>query len=345
MDPGRQALLGIFMAVLSSILILGSFTLSIAEIGSPFAVADSEDTTATRTRGPFTYEPGQPTFTPETPTPIPTNGKCPPPEGWSGIIIEAGQTIDDLAAKYGITKEELLKKNCLLVDTLIEGSEFFVPPLPTVTATPTQTPTRTSTKIPTRTRRLNQQAPPNCTVIAPAGWVTYRIRSGDTLSALGRRYNISYSYLAQVNCIFYPYKIVVGQLLWVPYVYYPPYQSPTPRPSFTPAPSSTPVTPLFPTQSRTPILSGTAASTQVSTPSMQPTNPVTNTSAPTVTAVTPSTAVPPDTPIPQNTPAPTIPPAPTNNPVPTTYPGPGSAIREGLLDLLGWINPFTNRSG
>ena len=52
------------MAVLSALLVVGSFSLSIAELGFPLAIADSGDSPHTVTPAPFTYAPGQPTFTP-----------------------------------------------------------------------------------------------------------------------------------------------------------------------------------------------------------------------------------------------------------------------------------------
>lgn len=55
-----------------------------------------------------------------------------------------------------------------------------------------------------------------CVVNAPAGWVSYSIRSGDTLSSIASRSGSRVSELVQVNCLENPRFIVVGSTLWLP---------------------------------------------------------------------------------------------------------------------------------
>ncbi|MCC6613867.1 MAG: LysM peptidoglycan-binding domain-containing protein [Anaerolineae bacterium] len=57
---------------------------------------------------------------------------------------------------------------------------------------------------------------PGCTPAQPAGWVTYTVRPGDTLSGIAAATGASLGDLAQVNCIANPAQIRVGQQLFVP---------------------------------------------------------------------------------------------------------------------------------
>ncbi|MBZ0284939.1 MAG: DUF5666 domain-containing protein [Anaerolineae bacterium] len=58
--------------------------------------------------------------------------------------------------------------------------------------------------------------PPNCVATQPAGWTTYAIRSGDTLSGIADRTDSSISELALANCIADPRFIVAGMTIFVP---------------------------------------------------------------------------------------------------------------------------------
>ncbi|RMF80564.1 MAG: LysM domain-containing protein, partial [Chloroflexi bacterium] len=59
-------------------------------------------------------------------------------------------------------------------------------------------------------------APGGCTVNPPAGWVTYTVQSGDTLSGIASRSGSSVGELVNVNCIANPSFISTGTTLWVP---------------------------------------------------------------------------------------------------------------------------------
>ncbi len=65
-------------------------------------------------------------------------------------------------------------------------------------------------------RNDNVVVPANCVVSQPAGWTTYTIRAGDTLSSIAQRSGSSVSELALVNCIREARFIVVGATLFVP---------------------------------------------------------------------------------------------------------------------------------
>lgn len=60
--------------------------------------------------------------------------------------------------------------------------------------------------------------PADCTVNAPAGWVSYTIRSGESLSSIAARSGSRVSELVRVNCLSNPRIIVAGSSLFLPRV-------------------------------------------------------------------------------------------------------------------------------
>lgn len=132
--------------------------------------------------------------------------------------------------------------------TLIEQGSSEFPPVPTTTsvptiapsftstpapsvtpapsATPTNTPvTQTPTTAPTVTATLTPTPSPTirisptatiCSPIMPSGWVSYAIQTGDTLSDLAARTDISIDQLLTVNCLSDPRLIIVGQQIFLP---------------------------------------------------------------------------------------------------------------------------------
>jgi LysM repeat protein len=63
----------------------------------------------------------------------------------------------------------------------------------------------------------------SCAIAVPAGWTTYVVTSGDSLSGLAARTGSSVEQLAQINCIANPSSLVTGITLAVP-------RTPDPRP-------------------------------------------------------------------------------------------------------------------
>jgi LysM repeat protein len=59
--------------------------------------------------------------------------------------------------------------------------------------------------------------PANCVVSQPAGWTTYTIQAGDTLSGIAQRSGSTVAELALANCITDARFIVVGMTLFVPH--------------------------------------------------------------------------------------------------------------------------------
>ncbi|MBE2250732.1 MAG: LysM peptidoglycan-binding domain-containing protein [Myxococcus sp.] len=88
-------------------------------------------------------------------------------------------------------------------------------------------------------QRLNLPGSSDSFQPAPSGGgARYTVRSGDTLSAIGARFGVSYQSIASANGISNPNRIYAGQQLTIPGRGSTP--SPTPGPSPTPAPGPTP---------------------------------------------------------------------------------------------------------
>lgn len=249
------------VAIISIGLMLGALSISLVEfvpeatppatfvlLPSPLAV------TATATSLPTsTQDPSLGTPTPTASMAFIPPGSCPPPAGWTPILLQAGETLDSLVARYRINKIELRRANCLLSDNLLPGTLFYVPPAPTSTFV-----------------ACSQGA---------VGWVkSYTVKPGDTLYSIATNHYTTVALLRNVNCRTGD-RIYTGESLWVPNV-----STRTPIP--TPLPGRT-VTP-HPTD---PLTETALPFTVTIAPSITPV-PATPTTAPTATPVPTHTASP-----------------------------------------------------
>lgn len=273
MQNMRQFASAFSLAFFSALLVLGSLSLSFAEVYSPAPpeatatfLATPVPLTATSTapipvNSPTTTSTSTPT---DTPQPAPS---CPqPPQGWISVSVQAGDTLTIVAARYNATPEQLRAVNCLLTDSLVGGSSLFVPaPLPTSAAV-TSTPIRCG---------------------PPSGWVkAYVVHSGETLFSISQNYGITLSLLKSANCKDDRNLIFNGETLWVPNV-----PTRTPTKTATVMPDVVTVYPTEPlTETALPFTQTVFPFTATSVP--YTTTPVpTNTLVPTLTP-TPITAVP-----------------------------------------------------
>ncbi|MBN2550827.1 MAG: LysM peptidoglycan-binding domain-containing protein [Anaerolineales bacterium] len=307
MKEWKQAMLGILMAALSGAVLFGSVLLSLAEGGFQSAMAPSLTAAAGEQEIMPTLifvTPGGPTVI-VTATSLPTltpTPSCNYPSDWITIAILPGESLDNLASIYGTSPEALMAGNCLVVNSLVAGSELRVPPIQ-----PTAQPTATRTLRPTATR-----APVQCG--RPYGWVTYIVRSGDTLFGLSLAFGVTVYDLQTANCMGTSTTIYTGQILYVPNV-----------PTRTPWPTNT----AYPTRTPQPTATGTAVPTDTEPPGTQDTptstatatqeevDTATPTETPTFTVEPPSTTVAP--PPPTDTEEPPAP-ADTLTPTTSTYP-------------------------
>lgn len=351
------------MAVLSSILLLGSILLSYAENGYALAITPTGTQTITAVpqvvmeSGMSSHE----TTTPGArPTDVPTltftpNTVCTPSAGFVPYYIQPGDTLPGLARKYATSKQAILKANCLEIAglssiSLVAGSVLYVPEIPPTIAV-------------------------SFCIGAPYGWSIYYVKSGDTLFSLALVTRVTVSELQAANCLGNSTYIKTGQMFHLPFIpYSPPVYTavfpPTVTPSATASPTAsrtppispswTPVTPATNAGAASPVApSATSSASPTASPSptasdipvFQP--PSTSTPLPTAT----DTPVPPptNTPIPPPSDTPVPPPSdtpippPSDTPVPPPSDTPVSAPREitpsvpaatesvGLyLNLLSW---------
>ncbi|HLF90050.1 MAG TPA: LysM peptidoglycan-binding domain-containing protein [Anaerolineales bacterium] len=289
----RQVLAGILAGLVSLIIILGSLSLALAEGSTSVA---SLPVTSTETPSPLpTTQPGAPTFTPSsipqdtaTTTPIPTL-VCPIPPGWETILLSEGDDLEIIALERGISLEDLLAYNCMNAPVFLPETILYVPPFPEDTATPigvvTETPTPTSAPVFLPTTAIPCGP--------PAGWITYKVQSGDTLYSISRAYYTTVFALQNANCLTGT-KIITGQILYVPNVATR-TPTPTPLPPLTFTPTNTPPTPTAtPTNTSPPLPTGTTPPTNTSTPTETPAG----TALPTETATPTATSIESPTPIP-----------------------------------------------
>lgn len=134
------------------------------------------------------------------------SARCSIPSGWTVIIIQAGDTLESIAARYRSTASVLQTSNCLVTTSLVPGSILYVPSVSTNT-------------------------PSACTPGA-SGWTkSYTVKPKDTLYSIGASYYTTTDLMRKVNCrvgdTIYP-----GETLWVPNVA-PRTPSPTPLPGVT----------------------------------------------------------------------------------------------------------------
>jgi LysM repeat protein len=189
------------VALISVGLVVGALSISLVEF-APQAIPTTVDnlqpapamtitptspSTLTATLGLESPTPSiTPTFTNTAPPPV----SCPPPPNWTQIIIQAGETLDSITARYRVSKDELRRANCLITDNLVAGTIFYAPVVPT--STPAV---------------CNQGA---------ANWVkSYVVKAGDTIYAIATNHYTTAGLLRTVNCRTSD-LIYTGEMLWVP---------------------------------------------------------------------------------------------------------------------------------
>lgn len=296
MSDLRQAFLGMVFALLSGLVILGGAVLALVESNYVEEKAASATYLAAWDMSgikPNTPVPGGPAFTAvpvgrETLTPTPTFGPvggCSIPEGWVAVMTRLGDTLAALAQRYQVAPAQLAQANCLASENLeLTPGIFLFVPAPTVTATPI---------LPVITQVWVTQVftPTKYVCGAPWGWVSYRVRSGDTLYNLGRLTGVSVYQIQLANCMGNSTLIVTGQYLYLPF--YPVFPTATPLPTWTlVAPTATPaitVTPTVivptPTISLTPFPPTSTITATPETPTESPT--MTPTPPPSIETPTP----------------------------------------------------------
>jgi LysM repeat protein len=166
--------------ILSKIFIAGLVVLVMAVMFSlPFLVSKTQSI-LTPTLTPFRPRTMTPTFV----------SSCPIPVGWGQIIVVPNDSLDVLATRYRISKDELRMANCLVTDSLVSGAVIYVPPV--------------------------QTSSPGVCSQGAVGWIkSYIVQPGDSMYGIAQKYNVTPSLLKGVNCITSD-LLYVNTILWVP---------------------------------------------------------------------------------------------------------------------------------
>jgi LysM repeat protein len=321
-----QWVAGLAVTLISLGMLLGAFLLSQIGVASAPETSTPGGAASRPTATPFlptivspvptfapTPLPTEETISPTMPAPSPTPAataistsasdllpRCPQPMDWSIYTAQQGDTLPGLAWRSGMTTYALMQANCLTSHVIFPGQKLYVPPTFYATATP---------------------RPYRCG--PPLGWTyLYRVRAGDTLYGLSRRFGVGIEAIRQANCLS-GYQINVGQVLYMPQ---PPLFTSTPRPTATSTPTPTltsvPTLTSTPTPIPTPIETSVPTLTFTPIPTVIPTTSVTPTATFTPVPTSVSTETPTLTPTPMGTPAT---PTSTFTPVPTLTPEPATA--------------------
>ncbi|UCE00585.1 MAG: LysM peptidoglycan-binding domain-containing protein [Chloroflexota bacterium] len=130
---------------------------------TPQALADANCLSDSR------LDPGMILFMPPI-YPTTTVVTCGPPSYWLIYIVQAGDTLFNIAQRVGSTVSQIKAANCLISDQIRTGQRLFVPRLPVPTLSPTAIspteppPSATSTPIPSITptdNNISVRTPPS----------------------------------------------------------------------------------------------------------------------------------------------------------------------------------------
>lgn len=256
MQGVRQFGNALILILLSIGLVLGGLSLSLVQFSKPSLPAPTDvlppspiPLTATATFPPPLESPTPTSTAIATNTPVPP-ASCAVPAAWIGITVQAGDTLDSLAARYRTTTEALRTGNCLFTNNVVVNSILYVPNVPVSTTV--------------------------ACIPGAVGWVrNYTVKAGDTFFHIAFQYYTDAATLKRVNCRTSD-RINPGEVLWVPNRA---TRTPTPTPTlppfaatFTPTPTETSTETVVP-PTATPTATDTpppATATPTFTPSATP---------------------------------------------------------------------------
>lgn len=157
--------------------------------------------TSTRTPKP-TFTPSQlvaatPTLPPE-PTPSAEAAPAPSPTPITHVV-QAGETLSEIARMYGTTVEAIVQANDLENANAIRQGQVLLIPSPTAS-------------IPTG----EVSAEPVPTLSSSVGQRIHVVQPGETLSEIARVYSVTWQEIARANGLDNPNAIRVGQALVIP---------------------------------------------------------------------------------------------------------------------------------
>jgi LysM repeat protein len=157
---------------------------------------------------PTTQEPSTPEPTPApAPAPAPEPEPEPEPAGPKEYRVEPGDTLNKIAASFGVSVASIQELNSITNPNLIRVGQRIL--IPAANAKPTPQPEPEPEPAP----EPEPEPEPE-----PAGpeVVEYRVQSGDTMLRIGYKFGVSPSVIQEFNGISNPNYIRVGQLLKIP---------------------------------------------------------------------------------------------------------------------------------
>ena len=207
----RNLLVGLLTALTSSLIVIGGVSLALAEgitptlvptqLNSELLVSITASLIAQTNNQILPILTSTPTATTTATLIIPT--VCPSPKGWQAYTIQMGDTLENLARRYGTSSYKISQGNCLLIDTLLPDTILYLPPAPKPTVTKTRTPLPNAISLPCG---------------QPFGWVRYLVKPDDTLFKLSLSLGVSIARLQSTNCLGNSEFIMAGKILYVPYI-------------------------------------------------------------------------------------------------------------------------------
>lgn len=157
------------------------------------------------------------------------------PSDRATYVVQRGDTLARIAARYGTTVSVLAAENNIVnVDLIFVGQRLIVPAQLSLTTTPSATPAISVTPAPT--------AAVTATATIAAGR-TYVVQIGDTLAKIAVRYNVTLAQLLALNTFDNPNIILPGQVIILPAAATEPPLTPTsspPLPTMAQLPTLTP---------------------------------------------------------------------------------------------------------
>jgi len=135
-------------------------------------------------------------------------------------LLRSGETLDSLAADYGVSRDQLITANRLQnVATLRVGQEIVIPPVNRSAPMPAEVqqllqPRSTGAATAAITR-------PGDTKLVPQGGLessgqSYNVEKGDNPYSIARKFNVGYNALLKINGIEDPRRLKIGQTLIIP---------------------------------------------------------------------------------------------------------------------------------
>lgn len=126
------------------------------------------------------------------------------------VTVKSGDTVWQLANKYGVSMSQLEKSNHLKNGVIYAGQKLVLSSSKTTTTNTTTTTTKTTTKKANAAAASVSSLPSTSTATAS----TYTVKSGDTLWKISKKYGVSLAQLKQWNGLKSD-MIAVGQKLAV----------------------------------------------------------------------------------------------------------------------------------